>query len=256
MSSLLSAVSFEMSKARTVRSTVWSLILCFCVSVAIALLFGWVLRGAYDDMSPEGRAGFDPVASGYNGLRLGMIALVVFGVMLVSSEFSTGTIRSSLAAVPIRGRFYAAKIITGTAMALVVSVITTFVTFFAAQTAIGTAHNASITDKGALPATMGAILYMTLLCTFSMGVAAVLRSTALSLGILVPFFFMLSEILNNLPGVQQVAQFLPDAAGQIMMRGDPPENTILNGWTGLGVLTLWTVVALFAGYAGLRRRDV
>ncbi|MEU7804003.1 ABC transporter permease subunit [Micromonospora arborensis] len=256
MSSLSSAVSFEMTKARTVMSTVWSLILCFLVSVAIALLFGWVLRGAYDDMSPEGKAGFDPVASGYNGLRLGMIALVVFGVMLVSSEFSTGTIRSSLAAVPDRGRFYAAKIITGTAIALAVSVITTFVTFFTAQTAIGSARNASITDKGALQATMGAIIYMTLLCTLSMGVATVLRSPALSLGILVPLFFMVSEILNNLPGVQKVAQFLPDAAGQIMMRGDPPESTVLNGWTGLGLLTLWTVAALFAGYASLRRRDV
>jgi ABC-2 type transport system permease protein len=256
MSSLSSAVSFELTKARTIMSTVWSLILCFLVSVAIALLFGWVLRGAYDDMSPQGKAGFDPVASGYNGLRLGMIALVVFGVMLVSSEFSTGTIRSSLAAVPDRGRFYAAKIITGTAIALAVSVITTFATFFTAQTAIGNAHNASITDKGALQATMGAIVYMTLLCTFSMGVAAVMRSPALSLGILVPLFFMVSEILNNLPGVRKVAQFLPDAAGQIMMRGDPPQSTVLNGWTGLGLLTLWTVAALFAGHAGLQRRDV
>jgi ABC-2 type transport system permease protein len=176
--------------------------------------------------------------------------------MLVGTEFSTGTIRSSLTAVPDRGRFYAAKIITGTAIALTVSVITTFVTFFTAQTAIGSAHNASITDKGALQATMGAIIYMTLLCTFSMGVTAVLRSPALSLGILVPLFFMVSEILNNLPGVQKVAQFLPDAAGQIMMRGDPPESTVLNGWTGLGLLTLWTVAALFAGYVSLRRRDV
>jgi ABC-2 type transport system permease protein len=256
MSALSSAVSFEMTKVRTVRSTVWSLILGFLVSVAIALLFGWVLRGAYDDMSPAGKAGFDPVASGYNGLRLGMIALVVFGVMLIGSEFSTGTIRSSLAAVPRRGRFFAAKIITGSAVALAVSVVTTLVTFVAAQTAIGREHNASITDDGALGATVGAIIYMTLLCTFAMGVATVLRSPALSLGILVPFFFMVSEVLNNLPGVQKVAQFLPDAAGQIMMRGDPPEHTILNGWTGMGVLALWTITALLAGYASLRQRDV
>ena len=158
--------------------------------------------------------------------------------------------------MPDRGRFYAAKIVTGASIALAVSVITTFVTFFTAQTAIGGAHNASITDAGALRATMGAILYMTLLCTFSMGVAAVLRSPALSLGVLVPLFFLVSEILNNLPGVQKVAQFLPDAAGQIMMRGDPPENTVLTGWTGMGLLTLWTVAALVAGYASLRRRDV
>lgn len=256
MSALSSAIVFETTKARTVRSTVWSLILSFLVSVAIALLFGWVLRGAYDDMSPESKASFDPVASGYNGLRLGMIALVVFGVMLVSSEFSTGTISSSIAAVPRPGRFFGAKILTGTAIALLASTVTTLVTFFTAQSAIGSPHNAAITDDGALTATIGAIFYMTLLCTFSMGVATVLRSPAPSLGILVPLFFMVSEILNNLPGVQKVAQFLPDAAGQIMMRGDPPEATILNAWTGMGVLLLWVIAALSAGYACLRWRDV
>ncbi|GAA3159511.1 ABC transporter permease subunit [Streptomyces virens] len=249
------AIAFEWTKIRTVRSSLWSLLLCFLVSVLIALLFGWVLRGAYDDMSAQSKADFDPVGSGFNGLRLGMISLVVFGTLTVTGEYTSGTIRASLAAVPRRGVFYAAKVLTGTAIALAVSVVVVLVTFFTAQTAIGEAHNASITDDGALRAVVGSILYMTLICAFSMGLATVLRTPALTLGILVPLFFMVSEILNNLPGVQKAAQFLPDAAGGIIMRREAQEHMILDAWSGMAVLVAWVVVALAGGYLALRRRD-
>lgn len=98
----------EWIKLRSVPSTLWTLLLAFISSVGIALMFGLVLRGAYDDIRPESKASFDPVGSGFNGLRLGMIALVVFGVLTVTSEYSSGTIRASLAAVPRRGLFYRA----------------------------------------------------------------------------------------------------------------------------------------------------
>lgn len=255
MSDTGAAVAFEWTKIRTLRSSLWSLVLCFAVSVIIALLFGYVLRGAYDDMSAESKANFDPVGSGFNGLRLGMIALVVFGVLTVTGEYTTGTIRSSLAAVPSRGVFYAAKMITGGVIALLVSTVVVAVTFFTAQAAIGGPHNASLSDDGVWRATVGSILYMTLICVFSMGLATVLRSPALTLGILVPLFFMVSEILNNLPGVQRAAQFLPDAAGGIIMRKQPQDGTILTAWSGMAVLAAWAVLSLLAGYLAVRRRD-
>jgi ABC-2 type transport system permease protein len=255
MADTRAAVAFEWTKLRSVRSTLWSLGLCFLTSALIALLFGWVLRGAYDDMSPESKANFDPVGSGFNGLRLGMIALVVFGVLLVTSEYTSGTIRISLTAVPRRGVFYAAKVLTGTAVALLVSAVVVVVTFFTAQTAIGGAHNASITDEGAARAVVGAILYMTLLCVFSMGLATCLRSPTLTLGVLVPLFFIVSEILNNLPGVQKAAQFLPDAAGGIILRAEPQDHVTLSAWGGMAVLAGWAVLAVVGGYLVLKRRD-
>lgn len=249
------AIAFEWTKVRTLRSLVWSWFLCLFVSVAIALLFGVFLRGAYDDMSAESKASFDPIGSGFNGLRLSMIALVVFGVLMVTTEYSTGTIRSSLAAVPRRGLFYAAKVFTGTALALGVSVVVVVVTFFTAQAAIGSPHNASLSDDGALRAIVGSVIYMTLLCAFSMGLATVLRSPSLTLGILVPLFFIVSEILNNLPKVKTVAQFLPDAAGGIVLRTRPPEDAVLGPWSGLLVLLCWTVLSVIAGFTAIRRRD-
>ncbi|MFC4493362.1 ABC transporter permease subunit [Streptomyces ovatisporus] len=256
MSDTGAAVAFEWTKIRTLRSTVWSLALFSVSSVAVALLFGYVMRGTYADMSAEGQARFDPVASGFSGLKLGMIALVVFGVLTVSSEYSTGSIRSSLAAVPRRGVLYGAKMLTGTATALVVSVAVVGVSFFATQVTLGSPASVSLSDDGVLRALIGGVLYMTLICAFSMGLASVLRSSALTMGILVPLFFMISTILNSIPGVQKVAQFLPDLAGSLILRSEPPRgDTVLTAWTGMGVLAAWAVLAVTAGYFAMRRRD-
>ncbi|MFJ8850016.1 ABC transporter permease subunit [Streptomyces sp. NPDC102437] len=256
MADIGAAVAFEWTKIRTLRSTLWSLALYFLASVTLALLTGGFLRSSQQRMSAEAMAKFDPVASGFSGLRLGLIALVVFGVLIVSSEYATGTIRSSLLAVPRRGVFYGAKMLTGGAAAFVVSVVVVVVGFLTTQAAMGSPRSVALTDDGVPTALAGAVLYTTLLCVFSMGLASVLRSSALTMGILVPLFFMLSTILNNLPGVQKAAQFLPDVAGGLILYREQQEGTVLNAWTGMAVLLAWTVLAVSAGYLVTRRRDV
>lgn len=256
MADTTAAVSFEWTKIRTLRSTVWSLALYSVMSIGVALLAGYVMKGVYEDMSGPARARFDPVASGFSGLKLGMIALVVFGVLSVSSEYSTGTIRSSLTAVPRRGVFYAAKMLTGTATAMALSAVVVTVSFFATQLTLGSPASVSVTDDGVLRAMAGGVLYMTLICAFSMGLASLLRSSALTMGILVPLFFMISTILNSIPGVQKAAQFLPDLAGGLILRSRPPAgDTILTPWTGMAVLAGWALLAVSAGYLAVRSRD-
>jgi ABC-2 type transport system permease protein len=256
MADTTAAVAFEWTKIRTLRSTVWSLALYSVTSIGVALAFGWVMRGVYEDMGATARAQFDPVASGFSGLKLGMIALVVFGVLTVSSEYSTGTIRSSLTAVPRRGVFYAAKMFTGIMTALVLSFVVVTAAFFGTQLTLGAPANVSLSEEGVLRAMVGGVLYMTLICAFSMGLASVLRSSALTMGILVPLFFMISTILNSIPGVQKVAQFLPDLAGGLILRSRPPAgDTVLTPWTGMAVLAGWAVLAVGAGYLTVRRRD-
>src|SRR5215475_3705008 len=93
----------ELTKLRTVRSTFWTLLLTFAISAGLAYLFGRTFRGIKD---PD----FDPLFATFYSLTLGQMALVVFGVTAVASEYSSGSIRSSLAAMPQRGRFAIAKI--------------------------------------------------------------------------------------------------------------------------------------------------
>ncbi|MFJ4567536.1 ABC transporter permease [Streptomyces caelestis] len=255
MTAISSAMAFEWTKIRTVRATTWSLALYFLATLAVALLTGYYLRSSYDSRDSEALSTFDPVAAGFSGLRLGLIALVVFGVLIVTSEYSTGTVRTSLAAVPRRGVFYGAKLLTGTVTALVVSTVVVTVGFFATQLAMGDPQSVSLLDDGVLRSLVGAVLYTTLLCVFAMGLASVLRSSALTMGILVPLFFMISTILTNLPGVRDVAQFLPDVAGGLILYRDQPDDTVLNAWTGMAVLGAWAAAAVTAGYAVSRRRD-
>ncbi|MFF3635128.1 ABC transporter permease subunit [Streptomyces sp. NPDC002250] len=246
------AVGFEWSKARTVRSVPWSLAVCVGLSLAFAVLTGAVVQHQYAHKPAP--SSFDPVSAGFSGLRLGLIGLVVFGVLVVTSEYSSGTIRSSLAAVPRRGVFYAAKLLTGGLTALAVSAVAAVTSFLLAQATMGD-ESVSLTDDGVLPALFGAVLYATMLSVFSMAVAVLLRSSAITMGILVPLFFTVSTILTNIPGVGKAAQFLPDQAGGLVLYRHAPDEYVLNPWSGLAVLAAWTAAAAIAGYLALRRRD-
>jgi hypothetical protein len=253
------AVRAEWVKIRTVRSTVWSLLLTFVLCAGLGLLFCLTLRHGFDRMDQEARANFDPVLAGFYSLTLGQIALVVFGVLLVTGEYTSGSIRASLTAMPRRGVFYGAKVLAGTLTALAFSLVTGFVTFFTSQAALGP-HGVSLGAPGVLRATLFACLYLTLMCVLAMGVAAMLRSTALSLGIMIPLLFLDSQGAGNVPKVRTVAQFLPDQAGQVMMRVVEPDPSFISyrafgPWTALGILLLWTVATLTCGGLVLFRRD-
>ncbi|MFJ8547034.1 ABC transporter permease subunit [Streptomyces sp. NPDC093586] len=246
------AMAFEWTKLYTLRSMRFSLLAYVALSVIAGVLTGVFIGRAYaHKAAPDG---FDPVSAGFSGLRLGMIALVVFSVLIVTGEYSSGTISSSLMAVPRREVHYAAKLLTGASAALAASLVAVVAGFFGTQSGMG-AQSVSLTDDGVTRSLVGAVLYTTLLCLFSMGLASLLRSAVLTLGILLPLFFTLSTMLSNLPGVRQAAQFLPDVAGGLVLYRQPPGDTVLGAWTGLGVLVLWTAAAVVAGYWAVRRRD-
>jgi ABC-2 type transport system permease protein len=145
-----------------------------------------------------------------------------------------------------------------TLLALVVGMATSFLSFFLGQALLGP-HRTTIGEPNVLRAVVGAGLYMALIALFSMGVATMLRSSMLSLGILMPFFFLISQILSAVPGAKNVARYFPDRAGsQIMqvvpdaMNSDPAPY---GPWGGLGIMALWVIAALACGYLVLRKRD-
>lgn len=106
-------------------------------------------------------------------------------------------------------------------------------------------------------AVIGGGLYMGLIAMFSMGAAAMLRSPMLALGILMPFFFLISSILGAVEATRKVGQYLPDqAGGHVMQVVIPPEDTTPYGpWGGLAIMVAWVAAALLGGYFTLRQRD-
>ncbi|MGI5378271.1 ABC transporter permease [Streptomyces sp. CA-251387] len=246
----------EWTKIRSVASTVWTLSLAVVVTIALGMLISGLSANEFDNMSERDRLSFDPTFISFAGMSLGQLAMIVFGVLVVSNEYSTGMIRSSLAAVPQRGTFLFSKIAVATGLSLVVGLATSFVTFFLGQAMLGE-HRAEIGDPGVLRAVIGGGLYMTLIAMFSMGVAAMLRSPMLSLGILMPFFFLVSNILGNVSATEKIGRYLPDQAGSKIMQVVTPvdDDTPYGPWGGLGIMALWVLAAIAGGYATLRKRD-
>jgi len=249
-------VRSEWTKIRSVASTVWTLSLAVVVTIALGMLISALSKSEFDNLSERDRLAFDPTFISFAGMGLGQLAMIVFGVLVVSNEYSTGMIRTSLAAVPQRATFLFSKLGVATTLALVVGMATSFATFFLGQAMLGE-HKASIGDEGVLRAVIGGGLYMTLIALFSMGVAAMLRSPMLSLGILMPFFFLISNILGNVDATKKVGQYLPDQAGSKILQVVPPldDDTPYGPWGGLGIMALWVLAAVLGGYAVLKKRD-
>lgn len=246
----------EWTKIRSVASTVWTLSLAVVVTLALGMLISALSRSQFDDMSARDRLSFDPTYVSFAGMSLGQLAMIVFGVLVVSNEYSTGMIRVSLAAVPRRGTFLFSKIAVAAGLALAVGLATSFAAFFLGQAMLGS-HRTQLGEPGVLRAVIGGGLYMTLIAVFSMGVTAMLRSPMLSLGILMPFFFLISNILGSVNATKKVGQFLPDQAGSRIMQVVPgvDDDTPYGPWGGLGIMVLWVLAAVIGGYALLKRRD-
>jgi ABC-type transport system involved in multi-copper enzyme maturation permease subunit len=255
MTMFLAVLRAEWTKARTVRSTWWSFVVAAAVSLGPAVLLAVQLADSTSDV----RSDVGLVQIAFYPLLLGQIALVAFGVLLVGAEYTTGTVRASLAATPRRGVFLAAKALVAAGVAGVVAVVVTFGTFFVVQSGLGE-QGASFGDPGVLRAVLGACVYQTMMCVFSMGVATMLRSSALSLGILLPLLFLNSQGLASVPAIRAVTQYLPDQAGAGMMRVTD-DGTFFLGPLDFGpgvaflVLLAWVAAALAGGYLSLRRRD-
>ena len=252
-------VTAELTKIRTIRSTKWALVLTLLICVCLGYAASLSLRVSFPRLPPRQRRDFDPIFATFYSISLGQLALVVFGVTVVGSEYTSGTIVTSLTAVPRRGLFYAAKLAAGLLAAAVAALVTVTATFFAAQQALGP-HRTSPGAPGTLQAAVGACLYLTLICALAMGVTAILRSPARALGIMMPLLFLDSQGLGNVPGLKTVIDYLPDQAGAVIMHLSGPAGgrfgRPFGPWTGMAIMLAWAVAALACGYLVLDRADV
>jgi ABC-2 type transport system permease protein len=241
-------VRSEWAKFRTVRSTYWSLI------AAVAAMVG---LGAIISAAQSGhQAGFDPVSSSLSGVLLAQLAIGVLGVLFVTSEYSTGMIRTTFTAAPQRRSVIAAKAAVFAVVALVVGTVTSFVTFLVGQALQGT-HGVSLTSPGALRSVIGVGLYLGLLAVFAVGLGTVIRSTAGAIASVFGLILVLPAIAAALPTSirDSVDKYLPGNAGQAIFHTIRDTST-LSPWVGLGVFALYAAAALGAGLFLVGRRDV
>ncbi|MFG2745772.1 ABC transporter permease [Streptomyces chartreusis] len=231
----------EWLKIRTLRSLPGALLALFAVTTAFAALAG--ADGSSD-------SDFDPLFTSFFGVLPGQIAAVSFGAMAVSSEYHGGALRLTLAAVPQRGRWFAAKMTAIAVPALLVGLVTAVAAVAAARAGLGSAAN-GLTTAQQVRGVLGCGVYLMLMALFAAGLTAVLRSGVATLSVLIPFILVVSFVVGDAAGT--VADYLPDKAGQIVLH--QTYDGTLGPWAGLAVTALWTAAALLAGAWSVRRRD-
>lgn len=279
---LRQAMAAEWTKFWSVRSTLFTLIGTGVAVVGLcALSTGTV--GASDIIE-------DPTRRSLIGIFLGQLIFGVLGVLVMSAEYGTGTIRATLSAVPRRPVVLTAKVLVFGAVAVVVSEVLTF-TAFAMGQAILSAKNAkgssavvlhrvqhlkvniphdlqaalssgsaSLGQAGVLRAVVGAGLYLAALGLLALGLATIIRHTAGAISAFVGVVLVLPLIVQALPQSisDAVARYLPANIGLVMFSTHGVSDRVgpaFSPWAGFALLVLYAVATLAIGCWVLVRRD-
>jgi ABC-type transport system involved in multi-copper enzyme maturation permease subunit len=247
----------EWTKLFSVRSTFWTLLALVVTTIGFGVLASWGTNHGYPQLSAQEKANFDPVSTSLSGLAFGQLAIAVLGVMVISSEYSTGGIRTSLTAVPNRLRLLQAKAVVFTGVALIVGLATSFGAFFAgqpwfSQRGIG----AALGDPGVLRAVIGGGLYVAASGLFGLAIGTVLRHTAGGITAAIALLLVVPPLMRLLPGAwgKAVVRYFTSNAGQQISYIHQRDNH-LGPWVGFGVYCAWWLVPLVFGAVLLRRRD-
>lgn len=251
--SLARVLSSEWVKFRSLRSSWVMLVAAMLALVVLGLVIGYNTGRHFSGLAPEDSAASGPL-QGYYG---GQLLMGVLGVLFVTGEYSTGSIRSTLAAVPRRIPVLGAKALVFGTIALVTMVAASFGAFFGSQAFLSHyGHGSSITDPGVLRAVIGTGVYLALIGLLGSALGWIVRSTPGGISSLVGILLVIPVLLQVLPGSWSgaVLKYLPSEAGSSFVMSVRLPDT-LAPWTGFAVLVAWVAAALVVAAVVLRRRD-
>lgn len=252
-------VRSEWAKLWSLRST-W---ITLSVGLLVLLAFGTIAALQYNSMIESG-AELDPEWAGASTLTLAlfgvpfaMIALGVLGVLTASGEYTTGLIRSTLAAVPTRLPVLWAKAAVYGALAFLVGTVGAFAAFLIASGVLSdTSIAMSISDPGVVRSLLGVGAYLGLVGMAGVALGALLRSTAGGISALVGTLMLVPGLMSLLPESWQedITRYLPSNAGESIFALQHDAGTLTAG-AGLLVLAGWTALALGGAAYRMRRSD-
>jgi len=250
----------EFTKIRSVRSTYWTLLVLLAVSVGIGAAISAGTAANWSHTTAADRATFDATQASIAGLfYLGQLVIVVLGAMVLTAEYSTGMIRTSLTAMPRRITVYVAKALVFAVVALVVTLVAAFIAFFLGQSLLASTHqSATLSEPNVLRAVIGSALYVTLVGLFAFAAGAILRHTAATITAIVGLLFVIPILVHLLPAswYQDLERWLPDAAGRAIsgtIGGQDPH--LFSPWSQFAVFAVYTLILLVVGGILFRKRD-
>ncbi|MGB6456495.1 MAG: ABC transporter permease subunit [Streptosporangiaceae bacterium] len=253
----------EWTKIRSVRSTTWTLIAFVIVTIGFTALITWVTEANWNGphaAARDARALTDPTSIIFGvSVYLGQLTLSVLGVLVITTEYSTGVIRASLLAVPKRLPMLLAKIVVFAIVIGILAEIVAFGSFFVGSAILHSRVSVSLSGSGVLRATIGAGLYLTVFGLLAMAIGTMVRHTAGAISTAVGVAFLLPILAGLLPDTSfwnHVVGYLPEQAGSLVyLVHITSSQAVLSAWEGFGVLCIWTAVLLGIGAYLLQRRD-
>jgi ABC-2 type transport system permease protein len=249
----------EWTKLRSLRSTTWTLAAMVASSVGLGALICAVNAHDFSTFTVADRATWDPTNTSLAGTIAGQLAIAVFGVLAVTAEYSSGTIRASLTAVPHRGRFLAAKASVYAGAALAIGEVVSFGSFLMGQAIFsGRAPSTTLAHLAVLRAVGLAGVDLAFVCLMSLAVGMMLRHTAAAITTVVALLVVVPGIVSALPGglENSLGRFLPEQIAGSSMVAVLPEPHAFGPWTGTALLGFYVAMALVGAAMLLRRRDV
>lgn len=251
------ALRSEWTKIRSVRSTMWTLGSATVVTIGISVLGNWG-RANHGDATTAQLAHEDLTQRTLFGIILGQLIMVVFGAMSITSEYSTGMVRTSLTAQPRRAPVFWAKLLVVSAVAFIVGEVISFVSFLISSSFWrGKGIDLTLSTPHAMQAVIGGGLYLAGSAILAFGLGAILRHTAGAITSGVGLLFVLTILVNFLPQSWQdhLDKWLPfNSGGQVWSTQHVP-GTDLGAWTGFGVFMIYGIVAVALGAYVFRNRD-
>jgi ABC-type transport system involved in multi-copper enzyme maturation permease subunit len=252
----------EWTKIRTVRSTIWSLIIFVVLTIGLTALFSWLTVHAIQTGRAPRRSGDllgDPVSFILQtGLGFGQLAICVLGVLTMTTEYSTGVIRASLLAVPKRFPVLAAKCAVFAALIFVIAEIVSFCSFFVGRALVHPVVDVSLSQPGVTRAVIGAGLYLTVLGLFALAIGSLIRHSAGAITAVIGLVLVVGGLLGLLDSYdwgRHVHDWFPSVAGSYITRIAQQPDQVLSPWQGFAVFCVWTVLLLAGGAYVLQRRD-
>jgi ABC-2 type transport system permease protein len=229
------------------------------LGIGVSVIATAETRAHWLNSPPGSHQGFDPISTSLIGVFISQFAIGVLGVLAMSAEYGTGTIRATLSAAPRRPMVLMAKLIVFGTVALVVAEGVSFLAFFIGQALLtAPATHATLGSPGALRAVVGSGIYVAVLGLFSLGLATIIRHTAGAISAFVGILLVLPLVVQALPNSlsQDVRRYLPDRIGIQMLNGQHNLfQDAFSPWVGLLILVGYAAALLVIGGLLLLRRD-
>jgi ABC-2 type transport system permease protein len=250
------ALAAEWIKLRSLRSMLLTPLLGAVACIGVADLAVKNNAAGWAHLDAVQRARFEPLHINFNFVVIGILLFGVLGALVVTNEYGSGLIRTTLAAMPQRGQVLAAKAVLAVLVSFALAVVITFTAFFTGQAILSGGHapHVSLGDHNVLGHLLGTVYYMTAAGLIGLFAGVLVRSAAAAIPSVFGLLLVLPLLADKITPdavTRHTVPYLPLNLGDEMLHQHPG----LTPGVAVAGLAAWVLVLAAAAAFSLRGRD-